>query len=67
MKTLLSLYCEFAGWQGGTIHQALEDFKGRPRVEQDSFCNKVFKYGTNNLDLSNLKLFNDFTKVRAYP
>lgn len=30
--TTLDLYCAFRGWQGGTIHQALADFKSHSKA-----------------------------------
>lgn len=32
------LWCEFAGWDGGTIHDALRAFRGLPLHEKDRFC-----------------------------
>lgn len=39
MITVLSLYCEFKGWQGGTIHQAITDYDDLPVKEKQEFCN----------------------------
>ena len=41
----------WAGWDGGTIHDALEDFSNRPMAEKDSFCNFLM----NHLDHDQLK------------
>lgn len=62
MKTVLELYCEFAGWQGGTIHQALTDYLARPLAERDRFCNQVFNHGLGNV--ADLATFSDFTRAR---
>lgn len=32
------LWCMFAGWDGGTIHEALCYFKGMPMARKDAFC-----------------------------
>ncbi len=62
--TLLDLYCKFAHWQGGTIHEAVEDFMRRPRNEQDAFCSEVFNHGTDKLSLYDLQQFQRFTRAR---
>jgi hypothetical protein len=41
ITTALDLYCAFAGWQGGTIHQAIQDFRKRPPLEQGIFIGKL--------------------------
>ena len=40
-NTILELICDIAGWQGGTIHQALDYFKSLTLTEQTaiySYC-----------------------------
>ncbi len=64
MKNLLELYCSFAGWQGGTIHQALQDFAIRPLPEKDKFCNSVFRYGTEHLSNTDMSTFSIFLQNR---
>jgi len=64
MKTLLEQYCEFAGWQGGTIHQAIEDFKARTSKERDAFCNRILVNGTDKLSTPDLKQFGVFLTAR---
>lgn len=63
MKTTIEIYCEFAGWQGGTIHQALADFVNRPIKEQDKFCTMAMI----EMDKKNLQdpyHFVNFTRAR---
>jgi hypothetical protein len=57
MKTVLELYCEFAGWKGGTIHGALLDFKNRPLDEMDRFCGTVVDGSVGISDLANVRPF----------
>ena len=35
------LWCMFAGWDGGTIHEAIEYFKHMPKDRQDHFCSML--------------------------
>lgn len=35
---VLDIYCKFKGWQGGTIHQAMEDFQTLDIKEKDKLC-----------------------------
>jgi hypothetical protein len=37
MMTTLDLYCKYKGWQGGTIHQAKQDFSSLPSREKFDF------------------------------
>jgi hypothetical protein len=62
-STTLQLYCEFKGWQGGTIHQALSDFAALPMSDKDKFCNKVFNFGLGNV--TDLETFGNFTRMRV--
>ena len=62
MKTILELYCEFKGWQGGTIYQALADYQALPLDQKDHFCNKVFNFETKNV--LDLKTFSTFLNAR---
>lgn len=41
MITILSLYCDFRGWEGGTIHQVIEDFDSLDVKEKVAFCNII--------------------------
>ena len=62
MKTL-DLYCDFKGWQGGTIHQALADFRALPVASKDAFCNRAMRHldaGT----LADVETFSFFTRAR---
>lgn len=66
MHTPLQIYCQFAGWQGGTIHQAYDDFKSRDKKSQDKLCNMLMKAIDNNeLDLDGMKLATEFFKLRT--
>lgn len=51
METVLGIYLRFARWQGGTMHQAIENFKPRPMTEKDAFCSRVL----HALDSKNLE------------
>lgn len=42
------LYRLFAGWDGGTIHDAFRDFKTRPSHEKDAFCNMAMNHLDNH-------------------
>jgi hypothetical protein len=53
----LGLYCKFRGWQGGTIHQAMEDFNRLPLKEKDKFCGILVDTMPDNTDLQGLKWF----------
>lgn len=35
---ILEQYCRFRGWQGGTIHQAKEDYRALPVQQKYDFC-----------------------------
>lgn len=35
------LWCMFAGWDGGTIHEALRYFIDMPKERQDAFCSML--------------------------
>ncbi len=42
MKTVMDYWCEFTGWQGGTIHQALYEFKHNLSwKDKDKFCGVI--------------------------
>lgn len=38
MKNVMQFWMEYRGNQGGTIHDALRDFKALPMAEKDRFC-----------------------------
>lgn len=61
--TTLSLYCTFRGWQGGTIHQALADFKALPMNSKDSFCS-IGMVALDNGTLDDVETFHLFTRAR---
>ena len=61
-RTVLQLYCDFKGWQGGTIHQCFSDFLTLGMADKDRFCNMVFRHGTENV--VDLETFGNFTKAR---
>ena len=47
MKTVLDLWCEFRGQQGGTIHQAKHEFRyDLTTAERNKFCSLLL----NNSD-----------------
>ena len=60
----LQLYCNFKGWQGGTIHQAMEDFKNLPMAEKDKFCGILVDTMLDNTDLQGLDWFME-TRLQA--
>lgn len=62
MQSTLSVYCQFKGWQGENIHQALQDFFALPMDQKDKFCNMVFEIGTENI--SDIENFGNFTRAR---
>ena len=37
------LWCMWAGWDGGTIHEAFRYFKDMPMVKKDEFCGFLIK------------------------
>jgi len=39
--SVLQQYIDFKGWQGGTIHQAKEDFKSLSIEDKDRFCGRL--------------------------
>jgi len=53
----LDLYCKFRGWQGGTIHHAMEDFKRIPLKDKDKFCGILVDTMSDNTDLHWLNWF----------
>ena len=59
MKTTLEIFCTFAGWQGGTLAQALQAFRSWPMAEKDRFCSEVFRVqdAGNLADPENFLLF----------
>lgn len=44
-NTVLELICAVAGWQGGTIHQALDHFKSLTLTEQTAIYFKAVQCG----------------------
>lgn len=44
-NTILELICGIAGWQGGTIHQALPYFKSLTLTEQTAIYFYCVEYG----------------------
>lgn len=57
MITILSLYCNFKGWQGGTIHQAIEDFDRLDAKNKKKFCDIVEANKKHLTDDYNFKYF----------
>lgn len=53
----LSLYCQFIGWDGGTIHQVKDDFLTLPQASKDTFCNRLMDNMTEISDIENLQWF----------
>jgi hypothetical protein len=39
----LELYCKFRGWQGGTIYQAVRDYKSLPLEQKHGFCLRLIR------------------------
>lgn len=37
------LWCMFAGWDGGTIHDALRAFEDMPMHKKDEFCGMLIE------------------------
>ena len=56
-KTLLEVYCELKGWQGGTIHQMHEDFKQMSMREKDTLCGKMMDRKNDIFDYENISWF----------
>jgi len=55
--TVLSLYCDFKGWQGGTIHQVMSDYDLLPVKDKQQFC-AILRDNVNNImDDYNFKHF----------
>lgn len=50
----LSILCKSYGWQGGTIHEALEHFKTLSMIEKDTICGKL---------VDNMHLISDLDNV----
>ena len=63
MENVLGIYLRFAGWQGGTLHQALADFKGRTSPEKDRFCNRVM-HALDSKNLSDAENARPFFRAR---
>lgn len=61
-KTVLQIYCEFKGWQGGTLEQALSDFKNLPMEQKDRFCGLLVD---NMGDITDIGRVRDFMHIRA--
>lgn len=61
MQTCLDIYCDFKGWQGGTIHQAQEDFAQLSFEERNEVCDRLMSsYHSGDLsDLNQLLWFSD--------
>jgi hypothetical protein len=59
MENTLGIYIRFAGWQGGTLSQAINHFKYLPMTEKDRFINRAMHaLDSHNLaDVENLALF----------
>lgn len=61
--TILERYCKWAGWQGGTIHQALDHFRESQMELKDGFISSCFR-DIDNLSLSDLETLRLFTRAR---
>ena len=57
MINTLELYCKFKGWNGGTIHQAMEDFSSLTKAEQDKFCGILVDTMLENTDINGVSWF----------
>jgi len=53
----LELFCQYKGYQGGTIHQAIDEFAAMQSGEQDRFCNLLMDKLDNIADLHNVQVF----------
>lgn len=59
------LWCMWAGWDGGTIHEAFRYFKDMPMSKKDEFCSFLI----NALDHNQIKdlengFASQFTRMR---
>ena len=61
MKTLLEIYCQIRGWQGGTIHQCHDDFISCDDSTRDKICSELINSMSN---ISNYKDIQWFTQTR---
>lgn len=59
--TVLQLFCDFIGTQGGTIHQAINEFKDLPIEEQDKFCGILVD---NMFNITHLEDVQTFMEIR---
>jgi hypothetical protein len=59
------IWCMWAGWDGGTIHDAFRYFVDMPNDAQDRFCTYLIKCIDNNQvrDLEN-GFAAEFTRIR---
>jgi hypothetical protein len=59
------IWCMWAGWDGGTIHEAFRCFRDMPKATQDRFCTYLIKCIDNNQvkDLEN-GFAVEFTRIR---
>jgi hypothetical protein len=57
MKTVLDVWLAFRGYQGGTLADALREFRSLPLAEQDRFCTRL---------AGSLGLISDVGNARAF-
>ncbi len=60
--TAMDFWCAFAGWQGGTIHDAIFDFKALTDTDRDRFCGWLVD---NISHLTDPRVARDFLQARA--
>lgn len=61
MTNCMKLWCEFMGYQGGTIHDALREFQTLSVSQQDKFCGILL---ANKEKLTDLHHAGDFMHKR---
>ena len=63
MKTTLEIVCNVFGWQGGTIHQVIEEYKKISLGEKDKVCNALMR-ALDKKELTDLSQASIFFKAR---
>ncbi len=62
-RTVLEIYCDFAGCQGGTIHQALEAFRSWDIERRLHFCNLLEMARIDGVLIDRMGLARSFSVV----
>lgn len=63
METVLGIYIRFAGWQGGTLAQAMDDFRKRETKDKDRFCTRIM-HALDSKNLADIENAGPFFKAR---